>query len=188
MSETLVIPRPLTVAEYLDAEEAGQVRHEYIDGAVYAMAGGSDRHNLLAGAIYARLSGGIPIGCQAFVVDMKLRIKTAQSTIFYYPDVMVTCSPDDRASHWREKPSVLVEVLSPKTERVDRTEKLAAYTQIPSLETYLLVAQDVPRIEAYRRADGWQRRELLSSHKVMIDPFGIELAVEDLYRRAGFEA
>jgi Uma2 family endonuclease len=147
--------------EYLALEARSPVRHEYVCGEVYAMTGASLRHNVIALNIAALLRAhlrGTP--CRAFVSDAKLRI--AKAGAYYYPDVMVTCDPrhltvgsNDQVV---EAPRVVIEVLSTSTEAVDRREKLIAYRGIPSLEEYVLVAQDEAKIEIHRRHGdiGWE--------------------------------
>ncbi len=177
MSDALVVPRLVTVEEYLAEEEARQMRHEFVDGVLFGMTGGSDKHNELVGELHFVLRSQLPAGCKLYIIDMKLEVKIGKSTRFYYPDIMVACSAKDRASHFREHPSLLVEVLSPSTERTDRTEKFNAYTQIPSLQDYLLVAQDVPRIELFRRSQGWRREDFYREHVITLASVGAEFSV-----------
>ncbi len=186
MSDALVVPRHVTVEEYLAHEETRQMRHEFVDGVLFGMTGGSDRHNELVGELLFALRSQLPAGCKLYMLDMKLKVKIGKSTRFYYPDVMVSCSSTDRATHFKKQPSLLMEVLSPSTERTDRTEKFNAYTQIPSLQEYLLVAQDVPRIELFRRSEGWQREEHAREHTVTLASVGAEFSVQQLYSRVGF--
>lgn len=146
----------LTEGDYLAGEEGGEVRYEYLAGEVYAMSGASAQHNLicinLVSALHRHLAGS---PCRVFMSDLKVRLKVLDDTYFYYPDVMVACRPTDNASHYREQPCVLVEVMSVSTERTDRREKLLAYREIPALEEYVLIAQDKPEVIVYRRADHW---------------------------------
>jgi len=151
----------LSENDYLALEARSPVRHEYVAGDVYAMTGASLRHNVIVGNVFALLRAhlrGTP--CRAFVADAKLRI--AKAGAYYYPDVMVTCDPrhltvgaDDQVV---EAPKLVVEVLSAWTEGTDRREKLMAYRGIPSLQEYVLIAQDEAKIEIHRRQGdfGWQ--------------------------------
>ena len=108
----------VSVEEYLAGEERAQVRHEYVSGRLFAMSGASRAHNTIAvnlvAAIRERLRGG---PCRVFVSDVKVRIKAIDA--FYYPDVVVTCEPDDQEAYWVEKPLLLIEVLPPTAEAVD---------------------------------------------------------------------
>ena len=91
--------------------------------------------------------------CQLFTSDVKVRLEIGKQDVFYCPDLLVSCDPDDRATYYRERPSLIVEVLSESTERLDRRDKMLAYQTIKSLQEYVLVAQDVRRVEVYRRTD-----------------------------------
>jgi Uma2 family endonuclease len=157
MPETSLKPR-ISAQEYLQGELASETRHEYIGGEIYAMVGASDRHGLialnLATALRPHLRG---TGCQLFVADMKLRIEAAGETAFYYPDLLLSCDPQDRETYFRSRPCLIVEVLSEATERIDRREKLFAYTQISSLREYLLLSQNRAEAELHRREpNGWK--------------------------------
>ncbi len=144
------------VEDYLEGEKASEVRHEYIDGVVYAMAGSTDDHNLIGGSIYAALRGHLRgKRCQPFFADMKVRMEFATHGIFYYPDVLVACDSRDTAKDFRRYPQVIVEVLSETTERTDRREKFLYYTQIETLQEYVLVAQDRLEATVFRRANKW---------------------------------
>lgn len=155
-------PALMTVEEYLAFEENSEIKHEYIDGEVYAMAGASTRHNRIAGNLFARLLGhlrGSP--CEVFFADVKLHLKELGLEIFYYPDVMVCCDPNDRENYYRARPCLIVEVLSGGTSRVDQREKLFAYARLESLQGYLLLEQDRIRATLYsREGGGWRRVEL----------------------------
>lgn len=150
-------PHLLTVEEYLEGEQRSEVRHEYIGGLVYAMAGASDEHNgiclNLASALLAHLRGK---SCRVFMTDSKARLRADADDIFYYPDLMVACDPRDTDRFFKRYPRVLGEVLSESTERIDRREKFLSYTQIETLEEYVLVAQDKMEITLFRRANRWQ--------------------------------
>ncbi len=176
----------VSIEGYLELERESPVRHEYVGGQVYAMGGSSDRHNLVAGTLFNALFNHIAGRCQVYMADMRLRIALADGEVGYYPDVLVACDPADRASHHRERPVFLAEVLSPTTERVDRTEKLIAYRQIPSLEEYLIAEQDVARVELYRRSNGFEREVLEAGDVIRFASVGLELTVEQLYRHVAF--
>src|SRR5215210_9413337 len=130
----------LSVGGYLEGERDSEVRHEYVAGQAYAMAGASARHNRIALNIAGRLNDLLADGeCEAFMSDMKVRVAP---DLFYYPDVVVACDPAGGDPYVRAEPRLVVEVLSPSTERTDRREKLAAYQSCPSLQEYALVSQD----------------------------------------------
>ncbi|QDX82643.1 hypothetical protein B9N43_16230 [Denitratisoma sp. DHT3] len=176
--------------EYLALEARSPVRHEYVCGEVYAMTGASLRHNVIALNIAALLRAhlrGTP--CRAFVSDAKLRI--AKAGAYYYPDVMVTCDPrhltvgsDDQVV---EAPRVVIEVLSTSTEAVDRREKLIAYRGIPSLQEYVLVAQDEARIEIHRRHGdiGWEIVTLVPGDPVELGSLEFASDFSAIYEETG---
>ena len=135
----------VTFEEYLAAEAASTIRHEWVAGQVYAMVGASERHELMAGLVYQAL---IPVaaarGCRLFIGNRKVRLGEA----VYYPDVVMICPggrPPDRLFEWDL--SIVVEVLSESTRRIDRREKAMAYAAASSFERYLLVDPDRRRIE-----------------------------------------
>ncbi len=155
--ESAATPLFLSVEDYLRFEAESQVRHDYIGGRIHAMSGTSVRHNVisvnLVTAFRTHLRGG---PCQAYVADIKVRLAVNREDIFYYPDVMVACGSVRPEEHYLRDPTLIVEVLSPSTENIDRREKLLNYTLIPTLDEYVLVAQDSREITLHRRAEQWR--------------------------------
>ena len=146
----------VSVEDYLAMEASSPLKHEYLGGEVVAMAGCSVTHNIIAGNIFGELRSMLRGGpCRAHISDIKLRLDFARDTTFYYPDVLVTCSPRDNEHLFVREPSVIFEVLSPDTQRIDRQEKRFAYQQIATLQDYVLVAQDFVEVTVYRRRLGW---------------------------------
>ncbi len=172
----------ITEDEYIQGEEFSAIRHEYLDGQVYAMAGASDKHNLIAGNLFSLLHAGLPEECDVFIADMKVRLQSERETMYYYPDVMVSCAALDKAKYYRTQPRLIVEVLSRATERQDRGEKFWNYQQIPSLQEYLLLAQDVPEATLFRRSTGWQP-EVFRDGAIRLDSVGLTVPLDALYRR-----
>jgi len=151
--------------DYLKGEEISPVRHEYIRGEVYAMAGGTQAHNTVAGNIFALLRNHVRgSGCRAFVENMKVLIDAAD--VYYYPDVTVSCDERDRNSSdsFIRYPSLVMEVLSDNTEAFDRGDKFADYQQIETLQEYVLVSQKKPKVECFRR-NAQRRWELYTFDK-----------------------
>ncbi len=145
----------ISVADYLAGEQVAEVRHEYVAGQVFAMVGATRGHNLVAlniASFLRRHLSGSP--CSTYMSDMKVRIEAADA--FYYPDVMVSCETLPLDAIYLEQPILIVEVLSPSTENIDRREKRLNYQKLPSLREYILVSPDVMQVEVYRRqGDGF---------------------------------
>jgi len=184
--QALAIRPFITVEEYLEGELHSAVRHEYIGGAVHAMAGASREHNLISGNLYTALDRhfGAHSPCTPFVQDFKVRLLIHEEHIFYYPDVVVTCDPRDTERYYLRFPRLIIEVLSEATEATDRREKLLAYRTIPTLEEYVLVAQDRVDVTLHRRADGWQPAGFTAlTESVRLESVGLSLTVADIYRR-----
>ena len=172
--------------EYLEGELASEMRHEYVEGYVYAMAGASDDHNRIAGNTFAELHAtlrGSP--CEAFASDMKVKIPTAFADAFYYPDVTVTCDPDDNARYYRERPSIIFEVISPDTERTDRREKAIAYRQFSTIQAYILVEQERMAATILHRAEeGWGSESVEGREAVLkIPKLNVEIPFARIYER-----
>lgn len=150
-------PVLLSVDAYLELEERTEWRCDYVAGRAYERAESSVEHNIIAGNITASLHDHLRRKpCRLFALAVKLRVSVFGEEDFYYPDVMVTCDPRDTDRFFKRFPKVLVEVLSETTERTDRREKFLSYTQIETLEEYVLVAQDKREVTVYRRANRWQ--------------------------------
>jgi Uma2 family endonuclease len=158
----------MTEEAYLEAEEKATVRHEYVDGHVFAMTGATVAHNIICGNMFAFIHGSVRgSGCRAYANDMKVRVRAAKS--YYYPDIMVSCEPVDGKSVFRDVPTLLVEVLSPSTRSVDQREKLVAYKKLASVKEYVIVYQDRQRIEVHRRErDGEWELIVLSGEEDLI--------------------
>ena len=149
-------PAFLSISDYLQGEQHSPIRHEYLNGEIFAMTGGSEEHNRIAGNLYAALLSHLRgSGCKTFIADMKVQIQDGvnRSDIFYYPDVMVTCDPQDQQRYYKTRPCLIVEVLSPSTEKLDRREKRLNYQTLASLQDYLLVRQDRAEVDLYHRDD-----------------------------------
>lgn len=176
---------PVSVEEYLDGELVAEVKHEYVNGRVYAMVGTSVVHNTvtLNLAVALRTAPKEP-GCSVYVADVKARISTDDEDRFFYPDVMVACDDDEQDAYYRERPCLVVEVLSPSTERRDRADKFFAYRKLPSLQEYVLVAQDTQRVEVYRRDTQWELEIYGEGEQFELSCAGGAIAVADVYAGA----
>ncbi|MGL4514022.1 MAG: Uma2 family endonuclease [Lacipirellulaceae bacterium] len=181
----------LSVEEYLAREEEADVRHEYLGGYVYAMAGSKNSHTLISTDLLVALGlalRGKP--CQPWNSDAKVRVRLPTHTRFYYPDVMVVCDPNPGSDTFHDRPVVLVEVLSDSTRRTDEFEKREAYLTIPTLKAYLLVEQDSAAVRVYRRAGDDFAVEWHAGldSVVPLPEVGVELALRDVYARIDFTA
>lgn len=181
-------PHRLSVADYLALEERSEIKHEYINGEIYAMAGTSVRHNRitlnLASRLIGRLRGST---CEVFVADVKLHLQEIGVEIFYYPDLMVCCDPNDHDPYYRTRPCLIVEVLSGGTARIDQREKLFAYTRLDSLQGYLLLEQDRVGATLHWRENGdWHRTEFNDSRAALTLPCaGLTVTLAELYEGTG---
>lgn len=147
----------ISPTEYLEGEELGDCKHEYLNGVVYAMAGGTNQHADIGGNIFTALKfrlRGKP--CRAKNSDASIRLRHGHDERYYYPDVSVICAPKNPHARFEENPTVIFEVLSPSTERFDNEEKKNAYLRCESLQAYVLVHSERVEVTIYtRRADGW---------------------------------
>jgi Uma2 family endonuclease len=172
--------------EYLDVEETSSIKHEFLDGVVYAMSGGTPDHAAVAasviGLVAAQLAGR---RCRVFTSDLRIRVK--ETGLATYPDASVVCGrveldPEDKKQHTVVNPTVLVEVLSPSTEDYDRGDKLAHYKRIASLREVMLVAHDDRRVDLWRRTDrGWTQLVFREGQAVELESLGCTLSVDAIY-------
>ena len=172
-----------SVEDYLQFERASDVRHEYVSGQIFAMVGTTDAHNTAALNIASLLRDHLRGGpCRAYISDMKLRVDAADA--FYYPDVFVTCDPRDSDSpHYKRFPSLIVEVLSPSTETLDRREKLRNYRTLETLQEYVLVSVEERTIEVFRRepTGEWTVDTLTEGDPVELHSVQLTLSVAQVY-------
>jgi Uma2 family endonuclease len=178
----------LSVADYLAGERDGAVRHEYVSGQAYAMAGASARHNRIAGNVFSQLNNHLrDAECEPFISDMKIRVAP---DLFYYPDVVVTCDAPGGNPYFRTEPRLIVEVLSPTTERTDRHEKMTAYKNCRSVQEYVLISQDKMMLEIHRRqsVDDWQV-EIFNepAQRCAFESVGDTMSLSDIYRNVRFD-
>lgn len=171
-----------TIEEFLAWEETQPERHEFIRGEVFAMVGARRVHGTVSGNVFAMLRSqlrGTP--CRAFVESMKLQV--ADDTVFY-PDVFVTCDPADlRTEQVFRSPTVIVEVLSPSTESIDRGLKFAHYRRLASVQEYLLVDPDQRTVELYRRgSEGlFTLHEPGEAREITLTSIGCTLALDEVF-------
>lgn len=169
--------------DYLEMEKIGDIRHEYVDGYIYAMAGGTRAHNEIAVNIGSELHQKIKhTACKVYLNDVKLRIPNKRS--YYYPDLMLGCSKNEKDEYFLTEPCLLIEVLSKSTAVTDRREKLLAYQSIPSLREYCIVTQNAYRLERYHRIDNnglWHLSVYEKRDVVQFSCIDYEMTMEDIY-------
>jgi Uma2 family endonuclease len=175
-----------SISEYLEAEAKSQIRHEYIDGQVFAMAGGSKTHNRIAVNLIALFRPHLRgTKCEVYMADVKVKLKSKlqNKTIFYYPDLLVSCDSEDQDQFIVDSPCLIIEVLSPSTEMTDRREKLINYQTIPSLQEYVLIAQDEIKVEVYRQelAQTWTKEILGADHDLILNSINLTLKMTEIY-------
>lgn len=175
----------LTAEQYLEIERAAEIKSEFHDGQMFAMAGGTLAHSFLANRMGGILDGQLPRGCRAFNAD--LRIHVAAEGLYTYADCSVICGKPEYLEGHKDlaaNPVLIVEVLSPATEAYDRGKKFEMYRTIPSFQEYLLVHQDRPRVEHYSRQDsgGWLLREYAGAEaSAPVERLGLEIGLGALY-------
>ena len=178
----------MSVEQFLEAEPGYDVKHEFLGGMVYAMACASTPHNEIAtnlsGILYNRLRGK---PCKPFGSDMKVKINISDSTYFYYPDAMIVCNRAGMGASWSEKPTVIFEILSDSTRRIDEREKWLAYLSIPGLAAYVLIEQNSHRVLIERRVEaGWNREVVEGPDAVVrLAAVDVEFPLTELYERVG---
>ncbi|WP_133513271.1 Uma2 family endonuclease [Candidatus Thiosymbion oneisti] len=145
----------ISVDDYLTFEQASKIRHELVDGYLYAMTGASDRHEEIATNLLAILHGHLKgSGCRVYGSNLKIHV----GDDFLYPDLFVRFATERGDPFFKTDPTLIIEVLFPSTRSYDRGDKRLAYQSLVTLQEYVLVTQDTPSVEIYRRtADGWER-------------------------------
>lgn len=180
----------MTIPEYIAFEETSEVRHEFFDGEIFAMSGGSPEHAFIKENLSVFIGGqlrGKP--CRSASSDLRVRVE--ETGFHTYPDVLIVCgepryAEDDR--HSLLNPVVIFEVLSPSTEKHDRTFKLDHYRKIPSLKQYVLVAQDQMRVESYTPNEaGWSLQSFTEPDQMLRVVVGeITVPLSEIYDRIVF--
>lgn len=177
----------VSASHYLAMEQLSDVRHEYWAGEVFALEGVRDSHNVVAMNIAFALRTQVRGRCNVFMSDVKLRIDAADA--YYYPDVFVTCDPRDTDPYVKRHASLVVEVLSPRTEGIDRREKLRNYRLIESLSEYAIVSIEDRCVELYRREAGaeWHLYRYGAHESMELRSVGAHLALADVFEGVGVQ-
>ena len=177
----VAIPAGFSPEEYLQLEKRADDRHEFRCGLVYAMAGGSGNHSRIAiNLVTAFNLHFLEDRCQFFSGDVKLN---RGEHFYYYPDAFVTCDPRDREDDYIKRyPKLIAEVISPSTAGFDRGQKFEDYRCLESLEEYVLISQEVQRVEVFRRGLEWDCMVFRVGDQVIFESIGLEVTIGDLYR------
>lgn len=173
-------PERISEEEYLEFERASEFKHDYIDGHMCLLAGGTRNHSELAGIVNGALRSrlrGTP--CRTFTSDVRVRIDGQ----YFYADVTVSCDERDGGEGDDVRfPCVIFEVLSPSTEAYDRGDKFDLYQACPTLTEYVLVNNRRPEIQVFRRdADGWTLKAFRSGDEVELSSLSVRIAVDEIY-------
>jgi Uma2 family endonuclease len=175
----------LSPEAYLNWEISQTEKHEYVAGEVFAMGGASRRHVTISGNLFAALDDTVAgTLCRAYMADMKVEIAAKRS--YFYPDVFVTCHPDDhRAELTMRHPVLVAEIISPSTAAYDRGDKFIAYRTLSSLKEYLLIDPDNQQVELFRKgADGlWVLHDFAPGQPLQLTSVDAEIAWVCLFRK-----
>lgn len=180
----------ISEAEYFALEKKTDTRHEFVDGYVYAMVGGSFNHGTLTGTIAREIGNhlkGKP--CRVFSESIKVKVANQQrgESRYFYPDVVVDCSIEKADGQMLTTPVLVVEVLSASTHKYDETTKFQIYASIPTLQEYILVEQTSAKIEVQRRRTNWMIEKFFLGDSITFESIGLTLTVEEIYDRVDNE-
>lgn len=169
----------LSIEDYLALEETSAIRHELIDGSLYAMAGGTLIHNLIVQGLRDVLVRQLrPRGCRVFTENVKLNF----ADDFFYPDVMVSCNRHTEGRLYVTEPVLLAEILSEGNIAHDRVTKFNIYRRIPSLQAYLVLSQEDLRIEVWGTDNQWDRARVYDAGEVIqLTALTLDLPVDEIY-------
>lgn len=183
-----------TAEEYLVFEREASEKHEFFNGEIVAMAGASEKHNIISSNIYTEISICLKdTNCRPFASDMRVEAVKSRKHNYFYPDIVVTCGERKYTDENRDtltNPTVIIEILSKSTQLKDRNEKFESYLAVESLRDYILVEQDIMRIEHYSRLDknSWAVR-LFSDFEEEINLASINcrLRLDEIYKEVESE-
>jgi Uma2 family endonuclease len=178
----------LSPEDYLEAEKFSPIKHEYIQGKIYAMSGASDAHVTIATNLIALLRNHVRgTGCRLYATDMKAHIESLN--IFYYPDIMITCDQrDTNFEYFKRYPCLIIEVLSPSTEAFDRGDKFSDYQELETLQEYILISQTRKRVDCFRRnCEGrWVLYSYQGNQELQFTSVNFSCFLADIYEDVSF--
>ena len=167
--------------DYLEGEKISEVKHEYVDGNVYAMAGASKNHENISGNIFRKFGNHLEdSSCVTYHTDVKVRTPAGN---YRYPDCMVVCDEDNEEEYFSESPVILVEVISRSSRKTDEQTKRLEYINIPSLKEFVLIEQDYVDVAVFRKSEGWQPTHYFLGEDVVFESIELSLPVETIYHR-----
>jgi Uma2 family endonuclease len=178
-----------SLVEYLEMERLSDVKHEFYDGEIFAMAGGSREHNYIYASLMRLIGNALEDGpCVNFGSDLRVRLS---SGLFTYPDVTIVCDAREFAPEDRDalvNPNAVIEILSPSTAHYDTGKKFRWYQETPSIQEIVFVAQKEPRIQVFRRdGSGWKYDEAAALDKtIQLETGGVMLPLVEVYRNVEF--
>lgn len=182
MSQLNYQPDFISEEDYLESEKLSDIKREYFDGEIFAMAGASRSHQRLTintvSAFHNHLKGS---PCEVFSSDMKVRADKGRK--YFYPDVLVSCTKGEGDSYFEESPCLIVEVLSNSTRKFDQSLKRLVYQTIPTLEEYVLIEQDRVEITIFSKSDEWRPTYYFIDDEITFESIGLTLPVLELYER-----
>ncbi|WP_016953993.1 Uma2 family endonuclease [Catenovulum agarivorans] len=175
-------PSTLTVDEYLQGELVSDIKHEFVDGQVYAMAGASANHNRICGNVLRNFGNHLYNSkCEAHMSDMKVKTPLGN---YRYPDVLVVCDNNYiNDSYATETPTILVEVISKSTRKTDEQIKRMEYINIPTLQEYVIIEQDYVDVAVFRKSDDWRHTNYFLGDEIHFESINLTLSVEEIYHR-----
>lgn len=186
MADVAHLQNRMTPEEYLASEQASEYKSKYVNGWLFGINRAANRHSVITVSLTLALGPALKRPCQIFLSDTKVRIQKAEETYFYYPDFHISCDAFEPGSQYNEHPIFICEVLSPSTARADRREKFDNYKTISTLQEYMLIDQDITKVELFRCSTGWAQELYTRGHVIHLDSIGHDLAISDLYARVDY--
>ena len=168
--------------EYLKGELISDIKHEYVDGEVYAMAGASKKHHVISVNVASEIRNALKHNnspCTTYSSDMKVKVANVSNS-FFYPDMMVVCENNDD-DYYQNSPVIIVEVLSKSTGKYDKSNKRLSYFNISTLKEYILIEQDNCEIVVFEKDKGWQSSYYFLGDEISFKSIDVSVSVEDIY-------
>lgn len=170
----------LSIEHYLQGETVSEIKHEYVEGQIYAMAGASINHNRNSSNLLTTIAAQLPDPCEVFTSDLLVKTRANR---FRYPDLVVFCEQHHGSQQFLDNPLLIIEILSKSTRQQDKGVKRTEYLALPSLQEYMLVEQDFVEVEVLRRNQGWKSENYYLGDSFKLESINVELSVVDIYRK-----